>query len=155
MENIVESIVSFLIGSVAGVMLKNWFDYKLMVYEELWKKRFDAYKVVFQISSALPLYPESVILSAEELKEVSEKLRDWYFDGGGMLLSNVSRDAYFDVQESIKNILKDGKQNEFISSVDYDAVRNKFSTLRTEFSNDLMSRKRVKMLDPLMPKTAN
>lgn len=155
MDKILESVVTFLIGSVAGVMLKNWFDYKLMVYEELWKKRFDAYRQVFQISSALPLYPEPARLTHEELKEVSEKMRNWYFEGGGLLLSNITRDIYFDVQKSIKTVLKASAPGKFVSDDEYETVRNNLSALRTEFSNDLMSRRRVKMLSPLTRKSDN
>ncbi|MBL7780628.1 MAG: hypothetical protein JNM22_05370 [Saprospiraceae bacterium] len=155
MEKILESVVTFLIGSVAGVMLKNWFDYKLMVYEELWKKRFDAYRQVFQISSALPLYPEPARLNHEDMKTVSEELRDWYFEGGGLLLSSVTRDIYFEVQESIQIVLKNSAPEKFVSDTDYTAVRKNFSRLRTEFSNDLMSRRRVKMLSPLSRSSGN
>ncbi len=151
MENIFETVLTFLLGSVAGVVINHWFDYKYMVYKELWEKRYESYKEMFKISASLPLYPQPATLSYEALKETSEKIRDWYFAGGGLLLSSTSRGAYFDVQKNIQKVIKDNdnKVNTNVPAEKYEQIREALSTLRTEFTNDLMSRKRVRTLSRL------
>lgn len=147
MEKISELVLTFLLGSVAGVAIKNWFDYQYTVYKELWGKRHESYKLMFKISAALPLYPAPLELTHETLRHTSEQIRDWYFEGGGLLLSANSRDAYFNVQKNIRSVL--ATKATMVDAVQYEQIREALSALRTEFTNDLMSRRRVQLLPPI------
>lgn len=98
----------------------------------------------------LPKYPSRLgEIKYSELLDCSHDLKDWYFDGGGLFLTSESRNAYFSIQEEItEKILKkdfgskNEKLKEKVSSDDYESVRKEMSILRTELTNDLLSRER-------------
>lgn len=104
-----EEIFAFLTGGILGVVFKYWFDYKGMVYKELWSRRFEVYKNLFQITAILPQYPMNPKVTYGSLMQASEQMRDWYFEVGGLLLSVKTRDKYFKVQKMIQEIVK-GKE---------------------------------------------
>jgi hypothetical protein len=65
---------------------------------------------------------------------------DWYFERGGIFLSESARDAYFEVQKCI-NASLEKNQTGRVSDHDYKAIRALCSALRTELTNDLLSRR--------------
>ena len=140
-----EEIFAFLTGGILGVVFKYWFDYKGMVYKELWSKRFEVYKNLFQITAILPQYPMNPDVTYGSLVRASEQMRDWYFEVGGLLLSVKTRDKYFKVQKMIQEIAKGKEKNERLID-DYENVRQLFSQLRKQMTNDLMSRNRLSAL---------
>ncbi len=42
----------------------------------------------------------------DSIESLSISLRDWYFEGGGLFLSESSRDTYFDLQDGLKLMLQ-------------------------------------------------
>ncbi|WP_299131965.1 hypothetical protein [uncultured Amaricoccus sp.] len=102
---------------------------RVVVYEELWK-----------LTSLLPLYPRPNPVTLQTLLTFSESLRNWYFDKGGMYLSERARDAYFGVQEEIQRHVVEADERP-LSSDAYEMIRKKCSTLRTELADDLISRR--------------
>eukprot|EP01024_Parvocaulis_polyphysoides_P075494 TRINITY_DN97567_c0_g1_i1.p2 TRINITY_DN97567_c0_g1~~TRINITY_DN97567_c0_g1_i1.p2 ORF type:complete len:111 (-),score=8.19 TRINITY_DN97567_c0_g1_i1:112-444(-) len=101
----------------------------------------------------LPKWPSKVKeIKNRDLFETMEKFKSWYFDGGGLYLSHQSRKMYFDVQEKIKEEIFIGKSSEdeyldkFIQKNTYENVQNKMSLLRTELTNDLLSRERDRLI---------
>lgn len=148
MKIIYTELITFLLGGVIGVLFKYWYDYKSMVYKTLWEKRYESYKRMFCLSGILPLYPEKSKVTYEELLKVSESMRDWYFnEGAGLILSNKCRDFYFDLQKKIQGSVKIRKDDLTQLVIDeYEDIQKMFSNLRTEMTNDLMSRSRLKGL---------
>jgi hypothetical protein len=119
-----------------------------MVYKTLWEKRYESYKRMFFLSAILPLYPEKAKVTYDELFKASEDMRDWYFkEGAGLILSNKCRDFYFDLQKKIQTSVTVRKDNLTQSITDeYDDIQKMLSNLRTEMTNDLMSRSRLQGL---------
>jgi hypothetical protein len=119
-----------------------------MVYKTLWEKRYESYKKMFFLSGILPLYPEKAKVTYDELFKASEDMRDWYFkEGAGLILSNKCRDFYFDLQKRIQTSVTVRKDNLMQSITDeYDDIQKMLSNLRTEMTNDLMSRSRLQWL---------
>ena len=144
MEKLYTELFTFLLGGVIGVLFKYWYDYKSMVYKALWEKRFESYTKMFSLSGILPLYPEKANVNYEQLFKASESMRDWYFkEGAGLILSNKCRDLYFDLQKKIQaSVIAKGDTSQQIVD-DYDTIQKHFSNLRTEMTNDLMSRNRL------------
>ncbi|MBK9983961.1 MAG: hypothetical protein IPP15_16605 [Saprospiraceae bacterium] len=137
-----QEFFALVFGGIIGVLFKYWYDYKAMVYKELWQKRYGTYTKLLQLTGALPLYPEKANLIYKDLFTISEKMRDWYFEEGGLLLSMKTRNKYFEVQKKIQVILKDNILDSSLHD-HYDIIRDLFSELRTELTNDLMSRNRL------------
>jgi hypothetical protein len=102
---------------------------RITVYSELWKKTGD-----------LPKWPRNQELTYQDLHNLSTELRKWYFETGGMYLSEGARVAYGEVQKSLTSVLAKGQDGKVIDS-DYDTIRGKCSTLRTELTDDLLSRR--------------
>lgn len=48
----------------------------------------------------------------DSIESLSISLRDWYFEGGGLFLSESTRDAYFDLQDGLKIVLQKGEKGE-------------------------------------------
>lgn len=144
-KEIINQIVALLLGGFIGVVLKYWFDYRGMVYKELWTRRYDAYKKMFLLTGIMPQYPEHSKVTYEELLKRSEEMRDWFFADGGLLLSTKTRNKYFKVQKSIQKVLDAvpavNRQREI--TTEYEGVRVLLSELRRTMTDDLMSRNRI------------
>jgi hypothetical protein len=130
---------------VLGVIFKYWYDYKGMVAKLLWEKRYETYKKLLEVTGKLPLYPARADLVYGDVLHAAEEMRDWYFKEGGLLLSKKARDKYFAAQKKIVQVMKKQKKENVLDPVgdDYETIRSCFSELRTELTNDLMSRKRM------------
>jgi hypothetical protein len=103
--------------------------HRIEVYSELWKK-----------TGLLPQGPRNQQLTYAQLRQFTTDLRDWYFDRGGMYLSRRAREAYGNVWEAPGAVLVESKDGS-VSGPDHDAVRTKCSDLRSELTNDLLSRR--------------
>jgi hypothetical protein len=64
--------------------------------QEVHKKRIESYPHLVNATSKLALYfPPASPLGPEDCRAMGEKIRAWYFEGGGLLMSTTARDAYF------------------------------------------------------------
>jgi hypothetical protein len=147
-ETTLTIITSALIGAVVsylGAVLKNFIDIRSKVDESLRESRIPVYQVLWIKTSLLPKWPRSKDVTYEMLAQFSVDLRDWYFNQGGMLMSKRARSVYGDLQETIAKVLeKDGRGQ--MCNTHYDEVRDVCSKLRTELTNDLLSRRSAPFL---------
>jgi hypothetical protein len=105
------------------------------LYADLWKK-----------TGVLPKWPPDTSVTYEGVLRFSEGLREWYFAGGGMYFSTEARETYGKLQDRIRNVLKAAAgqsvpTSQPLSETDYEAIRSACSALRTEMTNDLLSRR--------------
>jgi hypothetical protein len=79
------------IQSLQGEYDQNLRERRIAHYLELW-------------SSTKPLarYPEPGPLSYAGVGPLATSLRDWYFKGGGLFMSEGTRDVYFDFQDGLR-----------------------------------------------------
>ena len=75
-------------------------------YADLLKQRMEYYLVLWREMRPLPKYPRLEPLSYEKLEQLAGKLRDWYFDGGGMFVSSKARERYFDLMDGLRVLLQ-------------------------------------------------
>ncbi|HXQ39557.1 MAG TPA: hypothetical protein VN843_36500 [Anaerolineales bacterium] len=104
------------------------------------EKRIAVYEKLWQATSLLPQWPRAKNVTYEQLMKLSQTLRDWYFQEGGMYLSRNARETYGALQDYIWAILND-KRKGVLKPEHYDAIREKCSTLRTELTDDILSRR--------------
>lgn len=108
-------------------------DKRIAVYKELWKQL-----------EPLAKYGRSRQFSLEVARDLTQNLRNWYFETGGLFLSDRTRDAYFSVQEALKLVCEDNLLGESqpIDGMRFEAIRKMGSALRTQMTLDVGTRKR-------------
>jgi hypothetical protein len=107
---------------------------------ELRRARTASYSEVWAKTVVVPKWPRNDRLEYADLLQLSKALRDWYFSGGGVLLSADSQAAYRSAQQTIHHHLGAGKSG-LVPDPEYDRVRDALSALRTELTDDLLSRR--------------
>jgi hypothetical protein len=112
---------------------------RIAMYEELWR-----------CTGLIPLWPRNPALRCEDIATLSTTLKEWYFGKGGMYLSGTARKSYGDVQETIHNVLAKSPTGA-VSGDDYEEIRKRCSTLRTELTEDLLSRREAPRDDAIRP----
>lgn len=147
-EELYKQIFALVFGGVIGVIFKYIYDYRIVVLKQLWGKRYQSYRKLLRLTGILPLYPVDPDVTYDALFKRSEELRDWYFEEGGLLLSKRARDRYFAVQEKIQALMDEPTREAHrkVTPEDYNTTRKLFSSLRTEMTQDLMSRARLQGL---------
>jgi hypothetical protein len=107
---------------------------RLQCYPELWKA-----------TELLPRWPRADNISFEDLKALRDTLKEWYFNKGGMFLSETTfQGAYVPLQEELtKEISKDlsGRLPSDHYDDIYDRIRERCSALRSGMVNDIESRR--------------
>jgi hypothetical protein len=108
---------------------------------DLRKRRIEAYAPLWKATGLLPQWPRAQGLSYDDLFGLSARLRQWYYETGGIYLSRSShRNAYAPLQEAIAGLHRQGRSGP-LSDTDYDAVRRLCSALRTALADDIESRR--------------
>ena len=97
MNDIIITILSFLIGGVLGGFVQALYNYKKEILSIIWTKRFEEYKVVWELTGVLPKYPEDRDIRYTDIYSTCLQLKNWYFKSGGIILSKKSRIAYGDL----------------------------------------------------------
>lgn len=134
---------------------KKMLELKSEIDLDLRERREKPYRELWDKTRLLPKWPRSDNVTYEKLDQFRKELRDWYFDGGGIYLSADSMDAYRDLQETIRAVIDPDKgktsqairPEERIRTEDYDAIRDRCSGLRSEMTNDLVSRRAAPHLE--------
>ena len=137
-------VISALIGAIVsylGAILKNFIDIRSKVDESLRESRIPAYKELWVKTSLLPKWPRSENVTYEMLSQFSVDLRDWYYNQGGIFMSKRAFTAYRDLQQAIERVLPEEGKEHILDHHHYDDVRDMCSKLRTELTNDLLSRR--------------
>lgn len=116
-------------------------EFSTQIDVHLREQRIKVYGTIWQATSILPRWPRATNVTYADIVRFSEGLRSWYFaEQGGMWLSTSARQAYGNLQETIWQILPQRSEGT-ISQDDYEAILAKCSLLRTELTNDLVSRR--------------
>lgn len=106
--------------------------------------RFTAYPLLWQSTGLLPQYAREAAVTYAALHDLSVAMRKWYFDAGGMYLTESSKTAYFAVQEEIAGVLSPvpsaGWAHTVLPSEVYETVRRRCSTLRSAMVADVGTR---------------
>jgi hypothetical protein len=107
--------------------------------------RVEVYPALWALTEALPRYGRPGDVSISDLQQLIGKLRDWYFETGGLFLTAGSRDAYFELQEELASTTRDRDAHEAIGDEDRERLRVCGSTLRTALAADIHSRRTARL----------
>jgi len=107
---------------------------------DLREKRETKYLDLWKLGEIMPKWPRNTGLTVHDVERLRVSLQTWYFGGGGMYLSKSSRAAYGDLQEQIAQVLAGDPTT--IGLEQYESMRDRFSLLRSQLTDDLQSRDR-------------
>jgi hypothetical protein len=115
------------------------------------------YLKLWRMTQVLPKWPKASDVTCERLLQFSKDLQNWYFAGGGMYLSRQAQGTYKALQEvlagRVRPHIERGRLARTterdrtraarpVTDADYEAIRAKCSSLRTQLTKDLESRRR-------------
>jgi hypothetical protein len=106
---------------------------------EIIKARRHAYEELYRILKPFARYDLPEPVEAETLRRVTTAMRDWYFDAGGLYLTDQCREPYFALKEAIKTVLDHPRNqaNQQIGHEDFDLLLGAASRLRAAMRDDL------------------
>jgi hypothetical protein len=178
-DEITTGLIAGVVGGGAGyvsALLTNIIQRRAVIDESVRTIRAESYAVIWRRMSLLPLWPRARGVTFEQILNMSEDLRDWYFGQagseqshqtlsapqattdsgpsgqlhtpGGMYLSTEARRAYVSLQNHLNALVNeqhDGLDTELPLET-YDSIQERCSSLRTEITRDLLSRRRAFMV---------
>ncbi|MDQ1470121.1 MAG: hypothetical protein QOJ99_1601 [Bryobacterales bacterium] len=74
--------------------------------KDLRARRIMCYEKLLSLMLPLAKYPEPDPLSHSRLRLLAINLRRWYFEGGGLYMSERTRDTYFDLQDGFRIVIQ-------------------------------------------------
>jgi hypothetical protein len=106
---------------------------------DLRTRRYKAYRMLWYMTRILPAWPRELVRYSE-LGRLSQRMRRWYFTGGGLYLSSEAMARYRMVQDALKVFPWEGN-DEVLDDNEYEDLRGHYlSRLRTALTFDLLSR---------------
>jgi hypothetical protein len=154
--DIVVAIISGLFGIVTGALvtyvsaiLKFRKDLEAEYDKDLRSKRIEVYMELWKHLQILARYDRPKPLNKQTLQELTVAMRQWYFEVGGLYLSENTRNVYFDLKKAIQTILENDKYQagELLDIIDSANILEKASLLRARLTKDVGTRKSSPIAD--------
>ena len=111
-----DTVQSVLIGGLSGVVsaaltyvstkAKTRLDLAAQYDKELQQSRLAAYKILWAMTEPLARYGRARTVSVGDVHKISEQTRDWYFQTGGIYLTQASRGPYFKWKALLQPVLE-------------------------------------------------
>ncbi len=152
MSDLGTALVSGLIGLVVSA-LGTYLGIHWKIRKELESKyddslrdlRLEAYRDLWRLTKPLAAFARVSNPSRTELDELTVVLRDWYFDKGGLYLSEETRDACISLQRALRAVNAsdrwDGAGSASVDDDTFDRLRAIASRVRTRMTYDVGTRR--------------
>jgi hypothetical protein len=155
MSEFVTTVLGAGLGLLTGVVLALLGSRQRLEVEydiELRKHRIEAYQALWKILEPLAYYSPPSAVTYAVARDLSQALRSWYFEVGGLFLSEGSREAYFDLQKGLGGVIKEPLDARYrpLGPRRFDRLRSLASTLRTASTQDVATRVKPKRTAPLL-----
>ncbi len=155
MSEFATTVVGAGLGLLTGVVLALLGSRQRLEVEydiELRKHRIEAYQALWKILEPLAYYSPPSAVTYAVASDLSQALRSWYFEVGGLFLSEGSREAYFDLQKGLGGVIKEPIDARYrpLGPRRFDRLRSLASTLRTASTQDVATRVKPKRTGPLL-----
>lgn len=140
-------IVAGLVGAAttaALAILNGFLTSRAQVAEEVRTARMNSYPWLWKLTSMLSFWPRTD-LSLQDLQKLQRALRRWYFEVGGLYLSENARARYGQVQELLVGVaanLESGQPAASVRPSDgaYKDLQETLRALRNALTEDLETR---------------
>jgi hypothetical protein len=145
------AVVTAVLGLLtAGVLalIDNWINVRAGVDENLRTLRLTRYPALWEATAAVSHWPRAVV-DRGALEDLHRTLRSWYYEQGGLFLSEQAKARYGDVQELIAAFLAADHVDatDVLAPSGYTDLRDTASDLRTALTEDLDTRRRKSAWD--------
>jgi hypothetical protein len=149
-KTITVAIVTGLFGILSGVLLtylgavlKFRKDLEAEYDKDLRSTRIKVYQGLWNSLQLLARYDRPEPLNPKTLGKLSLEMREWYFQTGGLYLSEETRNSYFDLKETIRKVLDSPKYrpDDVLDPEDSQNVLHKGSLLRARLTQDVGTRR--------------
>jgi hypothetical protein len=143
-DTALELLIPALVGLVTGAAAtayKSRKDLEVQYDIKLREDRIEAYKGLWKELDRLAYYAPEKPLTYAVAHELATALRTWYFDIGGLLMSERTREPYFDLQRALKVVGEAGAGDDTaLPRPTGDALKQLGSRLRTSTTDDVATR---------------
>ena len=155
MSEPVTTVLGAVLGLATGALLALLASRKRLEVEydiELRKHRIEAYQALWKILEPLAYYSPPSAVTYAVASGLSQALRSWYFEVGGLFLSEESREAYFDLQKGLGGVIKEPLDDDHVplGSQRFERLRAIASKLRTASTQDVATRVKPKHTAPVL-----
>ena len=138
---VASSLASAVFGSAltyVTTVLKVRQDLAAKYDSDLRRDRIGVYRELWKALEPLAKYAPPAEFTFSGANRLAVVLRAWYFEKGGLFLSDAARDAYFALQETLKTVGKDS--DDPVVGKTLDLLKAAGSALRTRLSQDVGTR---------------
>jgi len=155
MSEFVTTVLGAGLGLLTGAVLALLASRQRLEVEydiQLRNHRIEAYQALWKILEPLAYYVPPSAVTHVVATDLSKALRTWYFEVGGLFLSEASRDAYFDLQKGLGGVIKEppAAGDLPIGTPRFERLRALASRLRTASTQDVATRVKPKHSGPLL-----
>lgn len=126
------------VGTYLTTVLKIRQELSAQYDSDLRHDRIIAYRELWKCLEPLARYAPPGEFTHAGAQDLAKALRTWYFENGGLFLSEPARDAYFGLQDVLTTL--EGSSAEVILGPTLDKLRAAGSALRTKLSEDVGTR---------------
>jgi hypothetical protein len=149
-DTILVALISGLIGFIPtylGAIVKFRKDLEAEYDKDLRNKRIVVYKDLWKRLQPLAKYSPPEPITYNKIKEILSSLRQWYFEIGGLFMSENSRVSYFTLMDKLKETTEHFTQRDdnLLPEEIYEDIRQLSSNLRTYLSKDVGTRQRPRL----------
>jgi hypothetical protein len=134
-------ILSAVVGAVAGVVTTAWKSRKDLEAQydiDLRQRRITAYAELWKLLEPLADYFEPAAVTRQAARELGAGLRRWYFSTGGLVLSEATRPAYFNLQQALEGVT--APDSPTLDEQRVEILKGLSSRLRTSSTHDVATR---------------
>lgn len=142
-------IVSGIVGTYLTAILKFRKDLEAEYDKDLRSRRLDVYKTLWNHLQLVARYDRPKPLTLSTLEELTIAMRTWYFNEGGIYLSEPTRAKYFALKEAIRQLLEtqNASANQELDKDDSQRILDLASLLRASMTSDVGTRKSSPLAD--------
>lgn len=140
-------IASGALAAYLGAILKFRKELEAEYDKDLRNRRIEVYKALWSDLQFLARYDLPKPLTPQTLEELSVAMRKWYFEVGGLYLSEEARKSYFDLKQAIQDIIENPNYHSEDILDDPQDVLEKASVLRGRLAQDVGTRKSSPIAD--------
>jgi hypothetical protein len=153
MSELLTSVVGAGLALVSGAFLALLGSRKRLEVEydiSLRQHRIEAYQPLWKILQPLAYYSPPGTVTYAVARDLSQALRSWYFELGGLFLSEQTREAYFNLQKGLGGVIKEPVEHDHLPVGDnrFERLRGAASTLRTASTHDVATRVKSRHPEP-------
>jgi hypothetical protein len=146
MEGFFWATIGAIVGALVGGLVTWWTtnsrlrrELELLYDRDLRDKRVDAYRELWKRTKGVPRRRMAGEVTGGAILKVREDWHEWYYDEGGIYMSEAVRSRYFDATQALEKAADLAGDRELLPA-EYDDVYAKVSALRDALTGDIGAR---------------